>query len=259
MIKVTAENYYSKEVSQEYMSASQYKAFLSCEAAALAEIRGEYERPVTTALLIGSFVDAHFEGTLDLFVAKHPEIFKRDGTLKSEYEHAEYIISRIEAQPEMMYYFDGEKQKIFTGEIAGVPFRCKVDVFKEAEAIVDGKIMKDFEDVYVPEQGRLPWYEAWGYDKQGAIYQELVRQNSSQVLPFILNAATKEPEPDLDLLQLNQAMLDFELEKVEENAPRFDGIKKGILEPVRCEKCAYCRRTKKVRLKMQEVLCDGSE
>ena len=57
------ENYYSPEANQEYMSVSQYKAFMNCEAAAMASISGRYERPTTRALLVGSFVDRYFEGT----------------------------------------------------------------------------------------------------------------------------------------------------------------------------------------------------
>ena len=46
------ENYYSQEANQEYMSVSQYKAFMNCEAAAMASISGRYERPTTRALLV---------------------------------------------------------------------------------------------------------------------------------------------------------------------------------------------------------------
>ena len=37
---LTAENYYSQEANLAYMSASQFKAFDRCEAAALAELGG---------------------------------------------------------------------------------------------------------------------------------------------------------------------------------------------------------------------------
>ena len=40
-MKLTHENYYSPEANQAYMSVSQFKAFDRCEAAALAELRGE--------------------------------------------------------------------------------------------------------------------------------------------------------------------------------------------------------------------------
>jgi len=258
-MKLNSDNYYSAEANRDYMSASQYKDFLRCEAAALAKINGEYRTEVTPAMLIGSYVDAYFSGEMDLFCAEHPEIFKRDGSLKAEFAHADEVIEAIKRQPEMMYYFGGEHQPIFTGEIAGVPFKCKLDSLLPGEAIVDGKVMQNFEPKYVPEKGRVPWFEYWGYDIQGAIYQEIVRQNTGEKLPFILNAATKEPEPDLALLLVDQAALDYELGEVKKNAPRFDAIKNGIIEPTRCEKCNYCRRTRVVKLMLTEDLIDDAE
>ncbi|MFA5307187.1 MAG: PD-(D/E)XK nuclease-like domain-containing protein, partial [Candidatus Babeliales bacterium] len=66
MINLTVENYFSQDANSYYMSASQVKSFLACEAMALAEIKGEYAREKTTSLLVGSYVDAHYEKTLDL-------------------------------------------------------------------------------------------------------------------------------------------------------------------------------------------------
>lgn len=70
-MELTAENYYSPEANAEYMSVSQFKSFagtdgkLACEAEAMAELRGEWEMKKTTALMVGSYVDSYFEGTLD--------------------------------------------------------------------------------------------------------------------------------------------------------------------------------------------------
>lgn len=255
-MNLTEENYFSAENNMKYMGCSQYKAFCKCEAAALAELKGEWSRTESDALLQGSYIDAHFEGTLDVFVAKHPEMFKKDGTLKSQFEHLNYIIDRIENQPYMMHLFSGEKQKIMVGEISGVPFKIKIDSFLPHEAIVDGKVMKDFAPIYKDGEGRLPWFEAWGYDIQGAIYREIARQNTDETLPFILNAASKEKEPDLQVVELLPELLDFQLEQVKENAPRFDAIKKGIIEPTRCEQCDYCRHTRTVELMTSEEFYD---
>lgn len=85
---VTAENYYSPEMNMAYMGSTQFKAFEKCEAAALAELKGEYHPPSSTALLVGGYIDAWFSGELPLYQAQHPEIFKRDGTLKAEYLRA---------------------------------------------------------------------------------------------------------------------------------------------------------------------------
>jgi hypothetical protein len=242
-MRLTSENYFSREMSEKYMGVSQFKSFEECPAMALAEIKGEFEREKTTSLLVGSYVDAHFEGTLDVFKAKNPGIFKRDGTLKSEYIQAESIINRIERDKFFMEFMSGDKQVIMTGEIEGVPVKIKIDSLLP-DKIVDLKIMRDFEPVYKPEQGRLPWFEAWRYDLQGAVYQEIVRQNTGKILPFYLAAATKEKVTDIDIVHINQDMLDFELDRFKKKVQMYDAIKKGVIEPHRCEKCDYCKQTK---------------
>lgn len=250
-------NYFSENNNMKYMGASQYKSFLNCEAAALAELKGEWERSQSDALIQGSYVDAYFEGSIENFKAEHPELFKKDGTLLAKYSHLDYIIRRIEAQPLMMELLGGKKQKIMWGKICGVPVKIKIDSYLPNK-IVDLKCMKDFAPMYKEEQGRLPWYEYWGYDIQGAIYQEIVRQNTGKTLPFILVAATKEAEPDLDVLELGQASLDFELKKFKEKVVRFDAIKRDFIKPDRCEKCAYCRKTKKITeiKKVEDIIDD---
>ena len=101
-MNLTAENYYSEAANYEYMSVSQFKDFVGtygrrgCEAAAMAKLRGEYKEEESTAMLVGSYVDAYFEGTLDAFKRQHPNIFKKDGGLKAEYLQAERIIERLE-------------------------------------------------------------------------------------------------------------------------------------------------------------------
>lgn len=237
---LTAENYHSQEANIEYMSASQVKAFQKCEAAALAELTGEYVREATGALLVGSYVDAHFSNQLDLFKAKHPEIFTRQGDLKAEYRNAEEIISRIERDPFMMKYLAGEKQVIKTAILFDHPFKIMVDSYHPGKAIVDLKVMRDFASVYSPEQGRQTFIEAWGYDLQGAIYQAV----EGNRLPFFIAAATKERVPDIAVIAVPQETLDAALMIVEHMVDNIAAIKDGVVEPTRCEKCDYCKSTK---------------
>src|SRR3990167_9748421 len=123
MLKLTTENYHSQEANLAYLSVSQYKDFMGClgmrgcEAMAMAKLKGEWVEEVSTPMLVGSYVDAHFEGTLNTFKAKNPELFKKDGGLKSEYTKAEEIIQRIERDEYFMKYLSGEKQVIFTAEL----------------------------------------------------------------------------------------------------------------------------------------------
>ena len=78
-----------------------------------------------------------------------------------------------------MQFMSGEKQVIMTGEIAGVPFKVKHDSYLKGKAIVMEKVMAaigKFE--WVKDVGKVNFVEYWGYDIQGAIYQEVERQNS---------------------------------------------------------------------------------
>lgn len=237
---LTNENYFSTEANMEYMSVSQFKAFESCEAAALAEAKGEYQREETTSLLVGKYVDAHFEGTLDVFKAQHPDIFTKSGTLKSDYRRAEEIINRIESDPAFMDMLSGEKQVIKTGIIDGIPVKIKIDAYFPGEKIVDLKIMKDFSPIWKDGQ-KMPWFAAWGYDLQGAIYQEI----EGNKLPFYLAAASKEPVTDIQGLHIPQEYLDERMEYFRGMLPRYAAIKRGEIEPTRCEHCDYCKSTKK--------------
>ena len=116
---LTNENYFSLDHQQKYMGVSQFKSFEKCQASALAEVTGNFEREKTTALLVGSYVDAHFEGSLDVFKAHNPQLFKRDGSLKAEYIKAEQIINRVEEDKLFMQFMSGNKQVIMIGEIEG--------------------------------------------------------------------------------------------------------------------------------------------
>lgn len=238
-------NYFSPEAMTEFLSVSQYKDFMKCEAHALAKLRGEAKNEATTALLVGSYVDAYYEGTLDAFKEAHPEIFKRDGSLKADYVKAEEVIERTERDRLFSSYMDGRKQVIFTGELFGYPWKIKVDSFFN-DVIVDLKVVKDFNPIYVPGEGRISWVEYWGYDIQGAIYQEIVKQNTGKRLPFVIAGATKEKTVDIGLFEIPQARLDIALKIVENTIDRVVDVKTGLVRPRRCEACDYCKDTKEL-------------
>ncbi len=242
---LTQENYHSTEASKKYMGVSQFKEFQKCEAKALARVNGEYEEEKTTALLVGSYVDAHYSKTLDTFKAHNPMIFTQKGELKAEYKHAEYIIERIERDPFFMKCMSGEKQVIKTGEIEGVPVKIMIDSYHPKLLIVDLKIMASMDDVWKKDiKGnslKLNFVEAWGYDIQGAVYQEI----EGSKLKFFLAVATKEkPEPDIGVFEIVQDRLDFCLDIVKRDIKRYHSIKLGEVEPTRCGVCDFCRRTR---------------
>jgi len=250
---LTNENYFSPENNWKYCGSSQYKDFFGsmghhgCEAMAMAKLRGEWATEKTDALLIGSYVDAHFEGTLDLFRAQNPEIFTQKGELKAGFRKAEEIIQVLEADELFMQYMSGEKQVIFTGEIEEVPFKIKIDSYLMGKALVDGKVMasiRKFE--WVKDFGKANFVEYWGYDIQAAIYQEIERQNNGEPLPFFIAAASKEKVTDKEVIWLPDQMLSDRLIEIKSNMPRLMALKSGEAEPERCENCDYCTSTKKL-------------
>lgn len=249
---LTNENYYNADADMYYLSASQFKDFhgsygiTGCERTAMMRLRGEYPLKSGTPLLVGGYVDAWFEGTLDKYKSDHPEMFKKDGTLKADFVRADAIIERVQQDPMFMYYMSGEKQVVMTGEIEGVPWKIKIDSLLP-DAIVDLKVMAEISrNKWCADIGEyLDFVRYWGYDIQGAVYQEIVRQNTGKKLPFIIAAVSKEePEPDIELIEVDQVYLDEAMRMVRSNAPRIADIKKGILEPTQCYTCPCCRKSK---------------
>lgn len=247
-MELTNENYFSQEAEMEYLGSTQFKSFQKCEDEALAKVKGELVEEKSDALLFGGYIDAYFSNELDQYLEQYGAdmINSRTGELKAPFKGIGDVIKTIENDQMLMKYLNGEKQVIMTGEIAGVPFKIKIDSFHNGVCIVDQKIMKSITELtWVEEKHKkCDFIEAYGYDIQGAIYQEIVRQNTGLKLPFIIAATTKEENPDKALIEIDQDYLDKALELVKELAPRYQAIKKGEIAPNHCGKCATCRGQK---------------
>jgi hypothetical protein len=243
---LTAENYYSAEANHEYMSCSQYKSFLECEAATMAELKGKYKRPLTKAMLVGSFVDAYFEGTVKEFMDNHPDIYTKKNALRSEFQKANEIIGRVKKDPSFMKFLSGEKQRIFTAKMFGVDWKIKIDSYCPSICITDLKVVWNFYSMV-----------HWRYDVQGAIYQGVVHSNTDEKLPFYLAAATRERVVNFDIFQITQDVLDYALSEVEANIPHIMDVKNGILEAAPCGVCDYCKSIKHAGIKDYNELILG--
>lgn len=247
-INLDENNYYSHDANIEYMSVSQYKDFVGtygrngCEYAAMEKLNGNWNEKPSNAMMLGSYVDSYFEGSLDNFKFNHPNIFMKSGGLKADFRKAEEVIERIKRDKYFMKYMSGDKQVIMTGEIFGVPWKIKIDSYISNIAIVDLKVMKSLtEQHFVKDIGYLDFIRTWGYDIQGAIYQEIVRQNTGEKLPFYIAGVSKEFEPDIRIIQVTQGYLDEAMYGVENNIKRVIGVKSGSISPDRCERCDCCR------------------
>ena len=146
-----------------------------------------------------------------------------------------------------MKFLSGQKQVIMTGEIAEAQWKIKMDSYLPGILIADLKVMKSLsEHTYVNGFGQVEFVRAWGYDIQGAVYQEIVRQNTGERLPFYIAALSKEKEPDIKVIYLDDELLSERLEEIKKYVPHIMDIKNGRIEPTRCEKCDYCKRTRKL-------------
>lgn len=281
LIELLPENYYSSAADLDYISASQLKQFQNCEAAAMAALQGEVDKPApSTALLVGSYVDAALgaPGELDAFLTAHPEIINsRTGCLKADFQRAGAIVDRCKSDRLFRALTadapDSCKQVILSGAIAGAPFKGKADYLYSVEYLA--KLAEDFaatpwEDYFryaascgglladlktaadTAEQWdadlgeRVPWATAWHYPRQLAIYRELNYQRTGHTVPCLLLVASKEPATSLLALTVGAGDLDEALADAMSIAPRVQSVKDGVIQPESCGHCAYCRSVRRL-------------
>ena len=274
------ENYYSKEADEKYMSVHQFLNFVSymgvrgCEAKAVAMLNGDFEEKSTDAMLIGSYVDSYFEGTIDNFRQEHPELFKKDGTLYAKYDIAEKCIERIKEDEFFMqmlgfeknvdgeYVSFGEKQRIMTGYYGGCEWKIKMDSYIPDVCIVDLKTSSNIHKAWnVDDYGRVSFVEYWAYTLQLALYQKIVEINTGKKLPCYIAVVTKEEYPEIEVIGIDQMTLDHALNFIEMNIASVLMVKTGEVEPIECGKCNYCKLKKKLTkaIAMADLINEGSD
>ena len=250
---LTADNYYSQEANERYMSVHQYLDFVGhmgirgCESRAMADLHGEYTKEKSTAMMVGSYVDSYFEGTLEQFKKENPEVFTQKGTLKSDFKKAEKMIARAEKDKKFMAYMSGEKQVIMTGYLFGCDWKIKMDSYIPDKAIIDLKTTSSLHQAWkVQDYGYANVAEYWGYTLQMAVYQKIVEINTGKKLPCILAFITKEDSPEIKLCYIDQMTLDHSLNEIQMNMADVLAVKNGEVEPIPCGKCDYCKATQPI-------------
>jgi len=198
---------------------------------------------MSQALMVGQYVDAALTGDLDEWCGCHPEIKKRDGTLKAEFLQASEMVGRANRDELFMNFLEGEHQTILTADLFGVPFKAKLDVLGP-DRIVDLKTVRDLKSQYLPGQGRVDFATAWDWPLQMAIYQKIYEKNEGVKLPCYLAVITKETPADIRIIQIEQERMDAEIAWLEQKLPRYEAIKNGVIDPERCEVCEWCRESR---------------
>lgn len=252
-------NYFSIEMDKKYFSVSQYKSFKNCSLKAFHDL----EVPDATskeAFLQGKLFEELVAGDPKLFMAQHPEMISSRGSttgqLKAEFQKVVKVAEKFNSQEFFKNIINRcEKQVILTGVINDVPVKCCLDLFdRETFSIYDIKCMKDFNEQWSKEEKRyIPWYYAWGYVLQLAVYREIVKQNFHiEPKEIALLAATKEEVPDIQAIKFSTDLLDLELEEFEKNIRYYNDIKTGIAPAIGCGICSYCKTIKEIN-KFEEV------
>lgn len=244
------ENYYSIESGQRFMSASQYKDFQSCQLMAWAKLYDGWEpERDPTALLVGNYVHSYFESEKahEKFTnANKDKMYSKrapNGLLKA-FQVADDMIAALERQQAFVKLYQGEKEHIVTGEIAGVQWKGKIDCLNvEKDYFVDIKTSADLtKKVWNERFGqRVSWIADFGYYMQMAVYRELLHQEFGKSFTPIIAAVSKQSPPAFKLYTLDEGLLQFEMDEVERLAPEFDAIKQGLQKPAACGDCEYCR------------------
>jgi len=252
-MEINKDNYYSKEIDRHYFSVSQYKSFLKCEAATMAKLKSDYEEPKSEALLFGSYVHSWLDNTQEQFKEENPDLFSSRGAskgqLKAQYKLADEMIKVLESDPFVMMALDGEKEVIMTGELFGVPWKIRMDVYNpQYGRFADLKTVKDiYEKYWHPDIGYCSFVEAYGYITQMAVYTEIESQNrGGDWLENFIVAVSKQDPPDKAIITVDQVSLNIELEDIQNKMERFKAVKTGIEKPNSCGKCYYCRKNKMI-------------
>src|SRR5690554_5906181 len=238
------------------MSVSLYKSFLpeykGCEAKAMAKLNGEWQEPDKDAFLLGSYVHSWNENKMNEFLTKHPEMFKKDGTLYAKYAIGDDMINALKNDPLVQKVREGSKEIIITNELFGIPWKAQIDIYNpEDETLIDLKTTRSLfrRDYNTYTKEYETFIKLYGYDVQMAVYAELerlYRQGDKHFMPHIL-AVTKENPPDKALINMGTDFIKYVLESIEIKLPHIIDVWQGKVKPERCGRCDYCRATKELK------------
>ena len=262
MHNLTRDNYFSIDADRKYMSVSQYKSFREeyggCEAMAVAKLNGEYIQPPKEVFLEGSYVHSWNDGTQDEFKANNPDMYSSQGAtkgqLKSTFKHCNKMIEVLESDPFALKALAGEKEIIFTAEMFGTQWKIMIDSYQpKLKILTDLKTLKDIEGKFWNKGSNSyeNFIRHYGYDLQLSMYAEIERIANNRpsedwFIPHMV-VVTKQETPDHEVIYFDKEMIRSKLFEVEQFLPRVIQVKNGQAKPVRCEKCDYCRGTKKLK------------
>lgn len=258
-MQLTHANYHSQAANMEYMGVSQYKSWMQCEANTLHWLTTGEQEEDSEALVVGNYLHTHFQSpeAFQMFeTAYHDTIYNTKGKKYAPFVKADEMIATLEADPKIKFYLTGAKEVILTAELFGVPWKVMADVDNDPfNYLLDLKTTRSITEFgwqWNEVEGRntkVSFIEEWQYLLQMAVYSEVERltRGRETYKDFYIVAVSKEKIPDHAIIDLaDPDRRDIELARVRENLPRILAVKSGQEPPRRCERCDYCRKTKRV-------------
>lgn len=245
-------DYYGTEANWKYMSVSQFKDFISCEAKALAKLNGEIVDKDTEAFLVGNFVHSAFESVQaheDFLTENQDAMLTKAGKTRAPFIQAEQMVKRLERDDFFNKLYQGEKEAIVTGEFLGCLWKGKIDCLNVEEGyFVDLKTTREVNLGMWSQKfnKRVSWVEEYGYLLQMAIYKELLEQKYDKEFSPKIVAVTKEMPPNIAAIEFFDDDLELEIEYAQAYIDRILAVKYGEEAPRYCGKCDYCRENKQL-------------
>lgn len=249
---LTSTNYYGRDSDMQYMSVSQFKKWVECEAESMAYLKGEIERQPNKAMLVGSYIHAAFESddAFNQFIEENKSaILKKNGGKYADFEKADLIIDSLKKDKFAMFAMTGKKEQIYTANLFGTDWKIKVDnVNPQLGFFSDLKTTTDLHKRFWSNKysGWVSFVEKWDYVLQMAVYRKVIEESTGLTLTPYIVAVTKEDIPNKAVIHFDESRFQFEYEYVELTLERIVQVKNGDVEPIGCGKCDYCKSKKKL-------------
>lgn len=248
---LTPENYHSDEARAAYISSSDIKLAMRCEAMWAAQDKGQYRRPEgTAAFAYGHLFEEALTGNAETYITQHPELTlsrgPRKGELYAEYSGAIDLAAAVRRSSFLANLIDRcRKQVILIGELCGLPVRVMMDLVDEDESIYDIKSAKDFRTVWDDDrQEYMDWWAVWKYPVQLWVYREVARQNGLTV-PHVGLIAGSKSNMDVQAVRFSEETMTAAQADAEYTLRRMAAIRKGD-KPDECGRCEWCLSQKKI-------------
>lgn len=248
---LTPESYHTPAANADFMSVSQYKAWIECAAKQRAVQSGDWMDGDKPAFALGRYVDMALL-TPDRFakdMEANPDTYTYHGKPRVWLADGDAMIERCRKDAYFMATITGQAQQIITFELFGVQWRSMLDVInRETMSLVDLKTTQniDAETWSDQHEARVPFYETFNYWMQFAVYREAVRSIWGEYPRHVkIAAVSKQDPPDVRVIAFNDALrFKRELNAIQNNLPRIMAMKRGTVPATRCESCDYCRSTR---------------